>query len=207
MKTNIIKLKIGLMLALALTVAQAASAFYNPNLGRWLNRDPLGDIGNPVVLTTPRPRLETRVIAVEQADGPNPYTFVHNDPLLFLDPFGLDIIVNNSGGPLLVDGNPGQGHGTGGFQYSVVPPDGKQWGGKKHPIQCFSTPQAAFQAYSNNLQTVTPFLYDIDGYYNTSGRVRVRGDDEGPVTTVGPGGKISDRDGRVGAAWRYIWRE
>lgn len=41
--------------------------FYSPELGRWLNRDPLGEEG-----------------------GQNLYAFVRNSPTLFVDPFGLE---------------------------------------------------------------------------------------------------------------------
>jgi hypothetical protein len=46
---------------------ETASAFYNPQSGRWLNRDPLREDG-----------------------GFNLYTYVLNDPLSEVDPFGLD---------------------------------------------------------------------------------------------------------------------
>ena len=49
-----------------LMVAQGASAFYDASLGRWLNRDPLGE-----------------------SAGPNLYTFVENNPVRFIDPYGL----------------------------------------------------------------------------------------------------------------------
>lgn len=46
---------------------QTAHAFYNPSSGRWLNRDPLGELG-----------------------GLNLYGFVYNDPVQRFDPFGLE---------------------------------------------------------------------------------------------------------------------
>jgi RHS repeat-associated protein len=40
--------------------------FYDPNIGRWINQDPIGSL-----------------------DGPNPYAYLHNNPLNHLDRFGL----------------------------------------------------------------------------------------------------------------------
>ncbi len=57
---------------------------YDPNLHRWLNRDPIGEAG-----------------------GLNLYTFVGNDPVDYIDPFGLDRIVGWYGGnPIIVKDNP-----------------------------------------------------------------------------------------------------
>ena len=40
--------------------------YYNPELGRWINRDPIGEI-----------------------DAPDIYLFAHNSPLITVDPVGL----------------------------------------------------------------------------------------------------------------------
>ena len=42
--------------------------FYDPNLQRWLNRDPIGELG-----------------------GLNLYSYVANNPMTFVDPFGTDV--------------------------------------------------------------------------------------------------------------------
>jgi len=55
-----------LTLLVALYVAQPVSAFYNPDIGRWLSRDPIGEAG-----------------------GINLYGYVGNDPVNQLDNFGL----------------------------------------------------------------------------------------------------------------------
>jgi hypothetical protein len=52
-----------------LFAANQAHAFFDPNIGRFLNRDPIGEKG-----------------------GPNLYAFVANNPLGFIDPFGTDFI-------------------------------------------------------------------------------------------------------------------
>jgi RHS repeat-associated protein len=62
MKTFIAKLTTSLALFLFLSAAQIASAFYDPSLGRWLNRDPIGEKGghNPSPLTRMDPPVLTR---------------------------------------------------------------------------------------------------------------------------------------------------
>jgi hypothetical protein len=50
-----------------LSTAQLALGLYDPNLGRWINRDPMGE-----------------------AAGNNLYEFVVNNPLSYVDPLGLD---------------------------------------------------------------------------------------------------------------------
>jgi len=58
-----------------IATTQVASAFYDPNLGRWINRDPIGEVG-----------------------GLNLYTFVSNSSLNRVDRLGLDAAVINHGG-------------------------------------------------------------------------------------------------------------
>lgn len=53
-------------LCLLLMAARPVQAFYDSNLGRWLNRDP-----------------------IEEEGGVNNYGFVFNDPVKLVDPFGL----------------------------------------------------------------------------------------------------------------------
>ncbi len=80
MKTNINTLGGGLILAVALTMAQAASAFYDANLGRWINRDPIGEPGFEKV---------ARDLTGGRSDSLNLYAFVSNDPIDNVDPLGL----------------------------------------------------------------------------------------------------------------------
>ena len=72
-KANAMKLKLMIRLLLLAGLlsgfAPVAQAFYNPSSGRWLNRDPIGELG-----------------------GLNVYAFVVNDPLSFVDPLGDDFI-------------------------------------------------------------------------------------------------------------------
>ena len=55
-----------LLLLAWLTFVPSIHAFYDPGTQRWLNRDPVGE-----------------------ADGPNLYAFVHNNPVSMVDPDGL----------------------------------------------------------------------------------------------------------------------
>jgi hypothetical protein len=61
------ELKRTLMVLLALIGVQSAWGFYDPSVGRWINRDPIGEEG-----------------------GLNLYAFVENNPVISTDPFGLD---------------------------------------------------------------------------------------------------------------------
>ncbi|MHB8521579.1 MAG: RHS repeat-associated core domain-containing protein [Limisphaerales bacterium] len=61
--------------------------FYDPNLQRWPNRDPIGDIAFLRRYSrgkTSRHQIRLRLEALR-----NLYTFVHNQPTLLIDPFGL----------------------------------------------------------------------------------------------------------------------
>ena len=88
-----------------LLTAQIASAYYCPSTGRWLSRDPAGEPGFeniraagivPSVETSlPPGRWINRDSAGEQQgranfdSGPNLYDSVGNNPMNYLDPFGL----------------------------------------------------------------------------------------------------------------------
>jgi RHS repeat-associated protein len=62
---------------------------YNADLGRWLNRDPLGE---PLLQTSgdvPSPLSWARKKPAELVDGPNLYAYVRNDPAEYGDALGL----------------------------------------------------------------------------------------------------------------------
>jgi hypothetical protein len=67
-----------LAFSIALLTVQSAFAFYNPQLGRWANRDPIGEKG-----------------------GFNFYAFVNNTSVNRFDPFGLYGFGHGIGGPLI----------------------------------------------------------------------------------------------------------
>ena len=67
--------------------------FYDPNLQRWLNRDPLGDHRATLLLQVPSKSL-VRAFAwglkIEQLEGPNLFAFLANNPVSSIDPLGRD---------------------------------------------------------------------------------------------------------------------
>jgi hypothetical protein len=60
-----------------LVVAMPANGFYDPSLGRWINRDPIGERG-----------------------GANLYSFILNQPTRFMDRWGLEPCGDGWGGKL-----------------------------------------------------------------------------------------------------------
>ncbi len=72
--------------------------FYKPDLGRWVNRDPIGEQGFEL--------LRGKVANV-MGDGPNNYSFVANNSLLLIDYLGLACGPGTIGNILVPDGIPG----------------------------------------------------------------------------------------------------
>jgi RHS repeat-associated protein len=64
--------------------------FYDPNLQRWINRDPLGDPGFGFTFDANKPPFATTLIELPQ--GPNLYGFVRNNPLTRHDAYGLECL-------------------------------------------------------------------------------------------------------------------
>lgn len=64
--------------------------FYDPNLQRWLNRDPLGE-GGFIVVTKHRAFKKAHIYLrfSESSQGPDPYQFISNDSENKFDPKGL----------------------------------------------------------------------------------------------------------------------
>ena len=63
-----------------LLAAASAQAFFDPHIGRWANRDPVGEPGFQLV------RADQNAAEIP---SPNLYAFVSNDPIDNIDPFGL----------------------------------------------------------------------------------------------------------------------
>jgi hypothetical protein len=106
--------------------------WYSPSTGRWFSRDPIGEpgfqvlqaanasprVGSPVPL--PPGRFINRNPRNEKG-GMNLYVFVRNNPIVAVDPFGLDVWVF---------------HSYGGFGHEWVVgsnPDGTYWDSNFHP--------------------------------------------------------------------------
>jgi RHS repeat-associated protein len=67
--------------------------FYDPNLQRWPNRDPLGETGFELIHYAGKAGMMTLRNSLGLIAEPNPYLFVVNNPSGYTDPVGLDYIV------------------------------------------------------------------------------------------------------------------
>jgi RHS repeat-associated protein len=76
--------------------------FYDPNLQRWLNRDPMNDDGFNV-----GSRAHLKRLVVERMEGPNLYRFVRNSSLRMFDGFGLGAACGSGPTSILVPDKPG----------------------------------------------------------------------------------------------------
>jgi len=75
--------------------------YYSPTLGRWLNRDPLGEPGFNVIRRVAEGKTKPGRLTVgaELIAGPNLYEFVVNAPVGNIDPLGLDLFLPYPGFP------------------------------------------------------------------------------------------------------------
>jgi hypothetical protein len=79
-------------LFVALWTAQTAMGWYDPSIGRWLTRDPIGEPGFQVMQRAGRGITSPSTARWINRDG-NLYTFVANNPVDRVDPLGLKIWV------------------------------------------------------------------------------------------------------------------
>jgi RHS repeat-associated protein len=173
---------------------------YDPNLQRWLNRDPIEELG-----------------------GNNLYAYVANEPISWVDRNGLDIVINNTGSPIMASGNSGAGHGSGAQLFGVIPPDGKPHGGTANPMLMYpSRDEAEIAAGIGGKQgPVRPAMpvTDIDFYddpthpwmphYTDQCDSKLPGDELGPTTTLRKSAKgyiYESKDGVLDSYRRYIIR-
>lgn len=106
MKTVRRNIMMALTLLLWFWTVQRTLAWYDPSTGRWLTRDPIGELGFRAVQGTlllsqsgNSPQQPSRWISRENSHGDSPldhgeqaslYKFVKNDPINWIDLFGLD---------------------------------------------------------------------------------------------------------------------
>ncbi len=86
------KLTVGLAILAALMVVDSALAYYSPRLGRFINRDPIGEPGFRVVQSAVAPTAFLPRDSV-RTQG-NVYRYVSNRPTNRIDPLGLDECCN-----------------------------------------------------------------------------------------------------------------
>lgn len=94
---NSSKLTVGLAILATLMMVDSALAYYSPRLGRFINRDPIGEPGFALVQQTVMvaggmessgfiPRDPEHV---QEEGGSNRYAYVYNGPVNQIDPLGL----------------------------------------------------------------------------------------------------------------------
>jgi hypothetical protein len=88
MRTNIRCFVVLLMPLMMFATTQVASAFYDPSLQRWINRDPLGGMVSIKLILA---QNHTTKIAHGEAgyEGPNLYKYAFNAPIALTDQNGL----------------------------------------------------------------------------------------------------------------------
>jgi hypothetical protein len=77
-----------LTLLALLTAPHLASAYYDPGVQRWINRDPINELGFEAL-----PRGRGAAIMIGASHSPGLFTFVGNQPVRNLDIFGLEIFI------------------------------------------------------------------------------------------------------------------
>lgn len=84
----------GVTFAFLLHLSFNAHAFHDPKLGRFINRDPLGEQGFETIrhISPWAAEAKRSEPVVESHNEPNLYTFAGNNPINAIDPFGLSSI-------------------------------------------------------------------------------------------------------------------
>jgi uncharacterized protein RhaS with RHS repeats len=136
-----------------IVTTQVASAFYDPNLQRWINRDP-----------------------IQESGGVNLYGYVGNNPISNTDPLGLDYYViyipafsgfshqvvigdNGHGGSYVIEYGPASGglnriYGPGRYNYTpyTFPPNESAYDLSK--ARCVKTPPSVDKALNDVASTL-----------------------------------------------------
>jgi RHS repeat-associated protein len=161
--------------------------FYNPRLGRWLNRDPLGEPA-----------------------GLNAYTYVHNNPINRNDPTGLDDGFSSSPGGLGPQLNFNYGNFSGQLQAPWLYP-GSGYSGFDLTLNLNLTPNfalvcdASTRGFGVDVKNLGPFEVQLTGSGLNSGQLQITIDTgnpnigaqaqvtwgpQGPNFTFGAGGRF-----------------
>jgi hypothetical protein len=92
-------IKSSLVVLFVLLTAQIASAYYCPSTGRWLSRDPLGEMGFQALQVAAKTTIKPTPLApsdrwinrdlIPKRGEKNLYGFVENKPVSFIDYLGL----------------------------------------------------------------------------------------------------------------------
>jgi hypothetical protein len=80
-----------LALTALLSAPSLASAYYDPGVQRWINRDPLGDESRALAFLSQTRGVKSyaNLIPIDVLEGPNLHVFVHNRPSTGHDAHGL----------------------------------------------------------------------------------------------------------------------
>jgi hypothetical protein len=89
MKTQMKLLSCFIIVPALLSAPRLASAYYDPGVQRWINRDPLGD--HTVALKQPRLGPLRVIVVAERTQGPNLNSLARNDAMNAWDPYGLEV--------------------------------------------------------------------------------------------------------------------
>ena len=92
MKSRIQFLTSALILLALLSATNLASAYYDPGVQRWLNRDPFLEPGFETVRNDIPAGLRRLQSLGEFVERPNLYTFTDNEPVSHRDPNGLMLV-------------------------------------------------------------------------------------------------------------------
>lgn len=171
--------------------------YYVPGLGRWINRDPIGEPGAVLVRTVASQGFVPRDPI--QGDGPNHYWALRNDPIQRVDPDGGQSISFPGVGPI---GPGGPRDWPPGVPYPPI------------PIPPPPSPQPRTQdlVYLHCYEPFVPGMYHCDVECLPTSGPPVIGGGTGPESSgghAGPGGnpgwidKPGVKPGSIGGGWTY----
>jgi hypothetical protein len=90
MNTRVNLTKIPMVVLALFGSLHTASAYYDPGVQRWINRDPIREPGLEVVRHSSITKHRSSCIRSEMGKSPDLYEFVHNSTIFGIDFLGLD---------------------------------------------------------------------------------------------------------------------